>query len=535
MVPILRHLLACILVGLWATSSVARAEKFYPDDPLYSTPKPLAVQSLDNRKIDALYDFIRNSARSNPRPRVPAGAVNTLGEVPDSEWFTNRHGRRRMTIEELRRGPGNEHPPAPPFVVVGAKTEGITPGFRIKDAGGRLYFVKPDPISNPELATAADVIGSKFFYAIGYYTPENYILDLKSSQISVSKEAKIEVSGRSRPMTDKDIKIILGNVPARRDGSYRLLASLAVKGDIIGSFTYEGTRRDDPNDTVPHEIRRDLRGLHVFCAWLNHTDAKGGNTLNTVVEEEGIRFVRHYLIDFGAILGSDSDRAKDARFGHEYIFPEPAKALKAIAGLGLYSPAWERVKYPTAKAVGRFEPEFFDPEKWKSNYPNPAFLSRQPDDEYWAAKQVMAFTTEDIRAIVETGQYSDPKAAEYIVSALAIRRDKVGRTYFSKILPLDHFAVSGGTLRYEDLAVKYRFSAERQYDVSWSRFDNVSEKHTALSGESSSQLPDELRHAPQGSYFAARIHARGDDRKTVTVYLRKKDDTVEVVGIERTW
>ena len=133
MVPILRHLSACILVGLWATSSVVRAEKFYPDDPLHSTPKPLAVQSLDNRKIDALYDFIRNSARPNPRPRVPAGAVNTLGEVPDSEWFTNRHGRRRMTIEELRRGPGNEHPPAPPFVVVGAKTEGITPGFRITE------------------------------------------------------------------------------------------------------------------------------------------------------------------------------------------------------------------------------------------------------------------------------------------------------------------------------------------------------------------------------------------------------------------
>jgi len=63
----------------------------------------------------------------------------------------------------------------------------------------------------------------------------------------------------------------------------------------------------------------------------------------------------------------------------------------------------------------------------------------------------------------------------------------------------------------------------------------LSEKHTALSGESSFQLPDELRRATQGSYFAARIHARGDDRKTVTVYLRKKDDTVEVVGIERTW
>ncbi len=56
-----------------------------------------------------------------------------------------------------------------------------------------------------------------------------------------------------------------------------------------------------------------------------------------------------------------------------------------------------------------------------------------------------------------------------------------------------------------------------------------------MSGESSFQLPDELRRAAQGSYFAARIHARGDDRKTVTVYLRKKEAAVEVVGIERAW
>ena len=35
----------------------------------------------------------------------PARNVNTLGEVPDSSWFTNRIGRRPMTIEEIVRGP----------------------------------------------------------------------------------------------------------------------------------------------------------------------------------------------------------------------------------------------------------------------------------------------------------------------------------------------------------------------------------------------------------------------------------------------
>jgi hypothetical protein len=535
MVPICKRLLTLSLALLWLDQGAGRAEKFFPDDPIRSMPKPLPVQEIDSRKIDALYDFLWNSVRPNPRPPAPAGAVNTLGEVPDSEWFTNRHGQRRLTREQLQRGPGDSNLPVPPFVVVGAKTEGITPGFRMKDAKGRLYFVKPDPVSNPEMSTAADVIGAKFFYALGYNTPENYIVNVRRSQLSVSREAVVEVAGRRRPMTDKEIPVMLDKVPRRHDGFYRLMASLAIPGELIGPFRYEGTRSDDPNDIVPHERRRDLRGLQVFCAWLNHTDSKSENTLNTIVEENGTHYVRHFLLDFGAILGSDSDMAKDARFGHEYIFPEAGKALKAMMSLGLYSPDWEHAKYPKLKAVGRFESKLFDPETWKPNYPNPAFLSRQPDDEYWAAKQVMAFTDEDIRAIVETGQYSDPRAIDTITVTLIERRDKIGKTYFSKVLPLDHFMVSNGRLCFEDLAVKYNFAVPRQYEVTWSRFDNKTERHTPLSGESSFRLPGQLDRAEEGSYFAASVHASGDERKTVTVYLRKRDRTVEVVGIERKW
>jgi hypothetical protein len=530
MVSILRCLLI-ILIAALTLAAQAGGYKFFPDDPIWSEPAPVNTGEVRERDIHALYDFLYQSFRPEPKHLKPSRGINTLGEVPDSPWFTNRHARRRMTREELQRGPGDGNRPIPPFKVAAAKTEGITPGFQMRDAKNRLYFVKTDPISNPEMATAADVIGSKFFYALGYNTPENYIVKLQRMQISVAEDANIEVTGRERRMNSKDLDIFFDNVPHRKDGTYRLIASLAVQGKPVGPFKYEGTRRDNPNDTIPHETRRDLRGLAIFCAWLNHTDAKGGNTLDVLVEENGTRFIRHYLIDFGAILGSDSDMPKNARYGNEYIFPEAADAVKAIASLGLYSPDWERAKFPNLRAVGRFESKRFDPLRWKSNYPNPAFVNRQPEDEYWAAKQVIAFTNDDIRAIVESGEFSDPKVVDYIVATLAERRDKIGRVYFSRTLPLDNFRISEGSLEFDDLAVKHGFSKPAHYLFRWTVYDNAAGQHTSLRDEGLSTVPTS-GVGPNVEYLAAEIKPLGSS-KNVVVYLRKGANGWAVVGVRR--
>jgi hypothetical protein len=63
----------------------------------------------------------------------------TLIKMPTNQALQNRHGLKRMTREELQRGPGNDHPPVPPFVVVGAKTQGVTPGFRMKDLCKKIH------------------------------------------------------------------------------------------------------------------------------------------------------------------------------------------------------------------------------------------------------------------------------------------------------------------------------------------------------------------------------------------------------------
>jgi hypothetical protein len=523
----------CVLAGfLVAAVLPLAAEKFFPDDPIAREPAPLPVAKPLKRDINDYYDFFQETffepdkEVKKQRNPPPSQAVNTLGEVPDNAWFTNRMGSRPMTVEELVRGPGDLRPPADgPWIVISGKNEGITPGLVIRDSAGRRYFLKFDPKSNPEMASAADVIGCKFFHDLGYNTPENYIVTFGRERLRLDAKSRFRnPAGRDRPMTPRDIEDVLEKVPRGREGAYRGLASLDIGGDIIGPFRYYGTRKDDPNDVVDHETRRDLRGLFVFAAWLNHTDTKSINSLDTVLEEDGRRAVRHFLIDFGAILGSDSFEAKSPRAGNVYLFDFKPAAWQFLS-LGLDVPAWMRARYPHIPEAGHLEYETFDPENWRNNYPNPAFDQRTPGDTYWAAKKVMAFRDEDIRAIVSTGQFSEPRAKEWIVRCLIERRNKIGRAFLNDVLPLDDFVVRDGKLAFTDLAVRYGFHPAPRYRVEWSTFENRTGRRRPIAGAASFDVPQAA-----AEYVAASIRA-DDPRKTVTVYLRNGS----VVGIDRTW
>ena len=442
-----------------------------------------------------------------------------MDEVPDSAWYTNRHARARMGIADLRRGPGDANPPAAgPFTVIAAKNEGITPGFVIRDARGRRYVLKFDPLSNPEMASAADVISSKFFYALGYNVPENYVIHIDRGQLTVAEDAVIkDERGRKRPIRAQDIDAMLAKVPHSRDGSYRALASLFVPGKPVGPFRYHGTRSDDPNDLVPHENRRDVRALRTFCAWLGHDDSKALNTLDTLVEENGIRFVRHYLIDFGASLGSASFEANSPRSGNTYLFAwKPAAA--EFASLGLYIPKWQRAKYPAIPAVGRFEYKVFDPVRWVPEYPNAAFRNENPADRAWAARKIAAFTDDDIREIVGTGQYSDPAAAEWVVQCLIERRNKIVRAFLNGPGGADEFAVRDGRLEYRALA-----GPAASPRIQWSVFDNYTGLRRLLPGATTWAVPGRA-----GAEFLVADISAG-----FSVYVKIENGRARVVGVER--
>jgi len=516
------------------------SKDFYPDDPLWREPAPRPVKQVEKREVDDLYDFLLNSLVLPRREEkivrhgsVKALDVNTLGEVPDSAWYTNRQRECRMTLEELKRGPGNRTPPSAtgPWHVISAKTDGVMPGFLIEDERKNRYMLKFDPPDYPELASAADVIGSKAFYALGYNTPENYIVHFRLENIEISDGVMYrDGSGKKHPLTARVLDELLKQQPKGPDGKYRAMASRFIEGKLKGPFNYEGTRADDPNDVVPHEQRRELRGLAVFAAWLNHHDTRSINSMDSLVVENGVPYLKHYMLDFGSILGSDGNGPKHPWSGHEYTLDNKAAVVR-VATLGFYTQRWERASYPKLPGVGLLDYSSFDPLSWKPNYPNPAFLMMDREDAFWAAKQVAAFTDAEIRALVETGEFSDPRAVDWITECLAWRRDKIAAAWFSKVLPLDNFRISDGKLVFEDLGAARGIGKGREYTVRWARWDKSG--GTAALPDSGAQVP---AFGGDTKYLAATVACAGGDAvcgNPLTVYVRRSEKGLEAVGVDR--
>lgn len=514
------------------------AQRFYPDDPLLREPAPRPVEQAVPRKLSDYWDLV-SSTLATPGEKqsaahpIPAQAVNTLGDPMEGAWWERRHYWRRMSLQELQRGPGNTTPPSMEgaWTVVSAKTEGITPGFVILDKHGRRYFVKFDPPSNPEMATGADQISLHLFYALGYHVPENYLVYFKEENLQLGKDVTVQDGrGRKRLLSHRDLTEILMRVRREPDGRYRATASLAAAGKPIGPYRYHGTRSDDPNDITPHEHRRDLRGMHLAAAWINHDDSRAINTLDVLTPGTAGKFIQHLQLDFGSTLGSGSDKPNSPRSGGEYLFGWNESLLQLVS-LGMAVPAWARAHYPALPAVGRFESKVFDPERWVPEYPNPAFLNRLPDDEFWMAKQIVNLSDDDIGSVVETAKYSDRRATDWIVKCLIERRNKIGRAVFRKVLPFDRFQVRNRRIEWENIALAHGLGDELKTELQWSKFDNKNQTSTLLEGENSATLPA----MKDEGYWVVRLASKLRPRQTILVFLRNSSRGAEVVGLERTW
>jgi hypothetical protein len=384
-------------------------------------------------------------------------------------------------------------------------------------------------------------VATKVFWALGYNQVETFVTTFDPRNVTIDPKATVRrPSGARTAFTRDDMNVVLERAARSSDGTYRASAGRLIDGKILGNFRYAGTRSDDPNDLIPHQHRRELRALRVFGAWMNLVDLKAGNTLDALVTENGHSVIKHYLQDVGSSLGMANDPGV-WDMGWEYFYEgEPTRRRFLSFGFSL-SP-WQTVPYQEYPSVGRFEGDVFDPRTWKPQTPTTAYLELRADDAFWAARRVMAFTDDLIRAAVHTGEFADPDAERYLATVLMRRRDAIGRTYLPAVNPIvDPRLSTAGLLTFGNAAVAAGFAeAPTAYRAAWSRFDNATGETTAI-GETRSATaeingPRDLPSAA-GSFIEVDVSAESAAhpawQQPVRTFFRRTAGGWKLVGLER--
>ncbi len=117
-----------------------QSPRFYRDDPIAREPESQDASKAQPHEVGSLYELTYNLfVTSGYKPSgVRARNINTIDEVPDSSWFTNRIGTTTVTAEELVRGPNLGAPPDPSkWVLIREKTVGRPPGLHREGREGR--------------------------------------------------------------------------------------------------------------------------------------------------------------------------------------------------------------------------------------------------------------------------------------------------------------------------------------------------------------------------------------------------------------
>ena len=468
-------------------------------------------------------------------------------DVVGSAWWEPRMGYRAISPEELALGPSlPDGPPATsgPLTVKAIKTEGVTPGFTIKDTNGHSYILKFDQPDLFHLQSAAGIIGNRLVWGAGYYVPEDYLLTFDIDQLVLDPKATVEVGDVERPLTMDDVRQILARTRPIEGTRYLALASKYVPGIPKGPFYFDGDRDDDPNDHFDHQHRRELRGLRVLTAWMNDNDIREGNTLDVYVKEG---YLRHYLLDASSALGSGSSRAKSPKDGVERAV-DLYRFIARMVTLGLYkNEDWEDIDGAADPAIGFLSGEDFDPGAWKANWANVAFTNMTAADGYWGAKIVAAFSDDHLRAAVATGGLPRPELSATLVRLLGMRRDLTVEYWFSRVSTVEDPSVlrqGEGSLQlsFRDLGIERGVWATGETIYDW-RFDDA-ERHATGSGSVQAgskpeQFLDVSWTGPRGgggrsdAVATIEITTRrpGTTPRPATVFLRWEGQGYRVVGI----
>ena len=409
---------------------------------------PIIWDGVDNmlfRPLSEAFAFEKGSEAVN---------ANSLDEVPESSWFSNRPFDEQETdlsacepaqlLDPQSAADGT-------WVIDKGKGDGSTAGFRLTIPGKGKYMFKGEPPDQPERPSAASIVGAAVYHLAGYNTSCEQIVYFKPSLLKLLPGLKTgENFGDDKVFDRAALDKILKEAP-KRNGLVRMQASAWLPGSLIGPFRYEGTRGDDPSDVVAHEARRELRGGRLLAAWLDHFDARQQNTMDSWISVQGKDsdtspgHVVHYYLDTSDCLGSEWDWNEiSRRLGYSYIVDWGDIGADFVT-LGIPTRPWDRVRHvPGREIFGYFDVKNFEPDKWKNEYPNPAFSRMTERDGAWMARILAHFTPQRVEALARMADFTDPGATAYLASVLEGRLERILERYLTRLSPIGDLHVEGG-------------------------------------------------------------------------------------------
>jgi hypothetical protein len=227
--------------------------------------------------------------------------------------------------------------------------------------------------------------------------------------------------------------------------------------------------------------------------------------------------------------------------GYESLW-EGGPTWKRLFTFGFSGSPWQAVHYSEYPSIGRFEADAFDPTRWRPRVPTAALLNARADDNFWAARRVMAFSDDLIRAMVRTGGYSDPAAERHLGDVLIRRRDRIGRAYLPAVMPIVDPALSEArVLTFRNAAADAGVAAPpSRYQAVWFSFDNATSDSRRLAETSGTET---RLTAPEGLPQSDGAFVRVDVSATSTeypawatparLYFRRAAGAWRLVGLER--
>ena len=393
------HVVAASALALAATGCAAPLRRFPLRDPLWkdthlrsvtlpcradpSEKDPQHVSCAPKEYVSSFAWDAADNTLFRPLSRAfavdPGGEsrnVNSFDEVPDSAWFTNRLGKHPMAIDEVSRGACTPDLMLDPeafadgtWLIDKGKGNGSSPGFRVTIPGKGKYLFKTDAKKFPERPSGSSVISAAAYHAVGFFTSCEQVVYIKRSLLKLKPGLKsADNSGVEKPFDEAALQRVIDETSKRGD-LIRFQASSWLPGHPIGPFTYAGTRKDDPDDILPHEDRRDLRGGRLLAAWLDHFDAREQNSMDSwiaddkKVDDSSPGFVRHYYLDMSDTLGSEWEwDGISRRLGYSYLLDFEDIGVDLVT-LGAVPRPWFRAeRTPGAETFGYYASRDFVPE-----------------------------------------------------------------------------------------------------------------------------------------------------------------------------